>query len=258
MRRVKGWFIFLVAIAALGGGAVAAMRIGREKFTPATELKPNLVSVTNAGSIYLFAARVGPHVILFDTGADPGGHPIDAALLALRAGRADISDVFLTHGHMDHVGGANQLPKAKIHLGAGDIALAEGKAVPDAVLGKVMNKIIPAPPISVSDPLSGPASVDVGEGKSVKAFPVPGHTQGSYAFLFDGVLFVGDIMVLKQGQLETTPKPFDAHPEENKAAIRSLKTQLANENIETICTAHGGCTPKGLARNLLNELISRI
>jgi hypothetical protein len=25
-----------------------------------------------------------------------------------------------------------------------------------------------------------------------------------------------------------------------------------------VCTAHGGCTPKGLGRNLLDELISRV
>ena len=94
--------------------------------------------------------------------------------------------------------------------------------------------------------------------KVVKAFPVPGHTPGSYAFLYDGVLMVGDIMVLKQGRLEPPPRVFNPHPEQNQAAIVSLKKQLANETVDIVCTSHGGCTPKGLGKMLLDDLISRL
>jgi glyoxylase-like metal-dependent hydrolase (beta-lactamase superfamily II) len=258
MRAIKALFIVLIILVLLAGGAAVAMRMSRGKASDPIDVKANIVAVTSGFGAYVFAAKVGPHVIFFDTGVDPQGHPLDAALGALHAGRNDVSDVFLTHGHMDHTAGAGQLDKAKIHLGAGDVALAEGKAEPEAMLGKVFNKVIPSPPVNVSDPLKGTASVDLGDGKTVKAFPVPGHTPGSYAFLYDGVLFVGDIMVFKQGQLEPPPKMFDAHPEENKAAIRSLKMQLAGETVDTVCTAHGGCTPKGLGRNLLEDLISRV
>jgi glyoxylase-like metal-dependent hydrolase (beta-lactamase superfamily II) len=116
----------------------------------------------------------------------------------------------------------------------------------------------------VNAPLTGAQVISVGAPdaaggpKSVKAYPVPGHTPGSYVFLYDGVLIAGDIMVYKQGRLEPTPRVFDPHPEQNKASIRSLKTQLENETIDVVCTAHGGCTPKGLGRNLLDELISRV
>jgi hydroxyacylglutathione hydrolase len=258
MRRIKGFLAFVITIAILAGGAVGLIRYGRTKVGAPAEVKPQIVSVENASGIYLFAARPGAHVILFDTALDPEGRPIDAALGALRASRSDVSDVFLTHGHMDHTAGAALLGKAKIHLGAGDVALAEGKAEPEALFGKVMNKIVPAPPVTVTDPLSAASTVDVGDGKNVKALPVPGHTPGSYAFLYDGVLFVGDIMVFKQGRLELPPRMFDHHPEENKTAIRSLKTQLGEAPVETVCTAHGGCTPKGLGRSLLDDLISRV
>ena len=98
-----------------------------------------------------------------------------------------------------------------------------------------------------------------GATKTVKAFPVPGHTPGSYAFLYDGVLIAGDIMVLKQGRLDTPPRVFNPHPDgERGASIISLKTQLANETIDIVCTSHGGCTPKGLGRMLLDELIARL
>jgi hydroxyacylglutathione hydrolase len=257
MRRVKAFFAIIVTIAILAAGAVVAMRVARQKASAPADVKPNLVAVASAG-IYLFAARVGPHVVLFDSGADPGGGPIDAALAALGAGRADVTDLFLTHGHMDHTAGAALLDKAHVHLGAADVALAEGKIPPEALAAKIMNKVIPAPPITANSPLTGAASIDVGGGKSVKAVPVPGHTPGSYAFLYDGVLFVGDIMVFKQGQLEPPPALFDPHPAENRAAIRALKTALAGDAVDIVCTGHGGCTPKGLGHNLLDDLAGRL
>jgi glyoxylase-like metal-dependent hydrolase (beta-lactamase superfamily II) len=92
----------------------------------------------------------------------------------------------------------------------------------------------------------------------VKAFAIPGHTPGSYAFLYDGVLFAGDAMVFKQGRLDPAIKLFDAHPDDNKAAIKQLQKQTENEEIDTICTGHGGCTPKGLGRNQLADLVARL
>jgi glyoxylase-like metal-dependent hydrolase (beta-lactamase superfamily II) len=248
----------LVIVVLLGAAGAVLLRVGRSRVGEPTLVKPNLVTVTNAGGISLFAAKVGQHVVFFDTGLDPEGRPLDAALSALGADRSAVSDVFLTHAHMDHVAGASQLPKAKLHLGAADVPLAEGKAEPEALAARVFNKIVPAPPVTITDPITGAASFDVGEGKTIKAFPVPGHTPGSYAFLYDGVLFVGDIVVLKQGQLELPPSLFDPHPDQNKASIRALKMQIAGENVDTVCTAHGGCTPKGLGKNLLDELASRV
>lgn len=258
MRLIKGLLFLVLLIAVLGAIGVVVLRVGRGKFDPPTTVKPNVVAVANGGGVYLFAARAGARVVLFDTGIDPNGAPIDAELTDLKATRADVSDVFLTHGHGDHIAGAGALPKAKIHLGAGDVAMAAGKEPPNFLLAKLMAKALPAPPVTATNPLTGAVTVDLGEGKAVKAYPVPGHTPGSYVFLYDGVLFVGDIMVFKQGQLEPPARFFDPHPDENKAAVRSLKTQLASETVDTVCTAHGGCTPKGLGRTLLDELISRM
>jgi glyoxylase-like metal-dependent hydrolase (beta-lactamase superfamily II) len=258
MRRIKGFFVLIVIIAALGALGAGALRIGRTQVSEAKVVKPNLVEVTNAWGIHVYAAKIGGRVIFFDAGLDPEGRPLDAALGALQAGRDAVSDLFITHAHPDHIAGAGQLPKARRHLGAADVALAEGKVPQEILVAKAMMLAVPPPPLSVDAPMTGAATFDVGEGKTVKAFPVPGHTAGSYVFLYDGVLFAGDIMVYKQNQLAPTPMVFDAHPEENKAAIRSLKTQLAGDEVNMVCTAHGGCTPKGLGRSLLDELISRV
>ncbi|HET6280992.1 MAG TPA: MBL fold metallo-hydrolase [Polyangia bacterium] len=256
---MKGFLIFLIVLTVIVGAFAVVLRVGRGKSDSPHEVKPGFSTITNMGGVYIFSARVGTKVVLFDAGADPFARPIDALLSGMQAGRQDVSDIFITHGHMDHIAGAPSFPRARVHLGAGDVGMAAGKSLPDALMGKLMVKLAPIPPLTqVNDPLSGKTTVTVAEGKTVKAFPVPGHTPGSFAFLYDEVLIPGDIMVFKQGHLEPTPALFDAHPEENKAAIRSLKTQLEGETFEYVCTAHGGCTPKGLGRILLDDLIKRV
>jgi glyoxylase-like metal-dependent hydrolase (beta-lactamase superfamily II) len=259
MRAIKNLFVLAIILGAIGGGAVVALRVARGKPSAPETVKPNVVAVSAAG-MYVYAARAGTKVVLFDAGGDPGAQPVDAALGALGARRADVTDLFLTHGHGDHTGGATTLAGVKIHLGAGDVALAEGKAAPGTPAAKLMLKVMGTPPVTVTDPIAGTGvqTFDVGEGKQVKAFPMPGHTPGSYAFLYDGVLFVGDAMVFKQGRLDRGPGFFDDDKAQAGNAIRALKTQLADTEIDMICTGHGGCTPKGLGKNLLDEFVGRL
>ena len=259
MGKFKALVFLLVAVGAIVGGGAVAMRVGRDRFSAPVEVRPDLAFTTQMGSIYQYAARVGDRVILFDTGADPAAAATDALLAHLKRKHGDVKDIFLTHAHFDHLAGALQFPEARIHLGSGDIALASGKASPDALAAKVMTAVMAVPPLPrVTNPLSGKTTIDVGGGKTVVAYPMPGHTRGSFAFLYDGVLFPGDTMVFKEGRLDVTPSLFDAHPEENKAAIRALKKQLGDETIDRICTAHGGCTPKELGNNLLNDFVQRL
>jgi hydroxyacylglutathione hydrolase len=259
MRAIKNLFVLAIILGAIGGGAVVALRVARQKPSAGDTVKPNIAAVSAAG-MYLYAVRTGTKVVLFDTGGDPEGAPIDAALAALGARRSDVSDIFLTHAHGDHTAGAAGVKGAKVHLGAGDVALAEGKAQPGALVARAMLKIIAAPPVTVTDPISGTAvqTIDVGDGKQVKAFPMPGHTPGSYAFLYDGVLFAGDTMMFKQGRLDRGPTVFDTDAEGAKRAITGLKQQLGDVELESVCTGHGGCTPKGLGKNLLDDFLTRV
>jgi glyoxylase-like metal-dependent hydrolase (beta-lactamase superfamily II) len=257
MRAIKNLFILVIILAVIGAGAVGAFRVARGRPAAADQIKPNMVA-TSAGGVSVYAARVGSHVIVFDASADPQGRPIDAAAAALGAGHGDVSDIFITHAHGDHTSGAAAFGGAKVHLGSADVAAAEKKAPQVPPAAQIMSKAMSFPAITVTDPLSGVATVDVGDGKSVKAFPVPGHTPGSYAFLYDGVLFAGDTMVFKQGRLDRPPKLLDADRGGARRALEELKKQLEGTDLDMICTGHGGCTPKGLGKNLFDDFVSRL
>jgi glyoxylase-like metal-dependent hydrolase (beta-lactamase superfamily II) len=248
-----------LAVVAIGGGSLAGMRSGRGKVASGGEIKPGIYGVKSGSAIYLYGAQSGHDVILFDTGADPEGKPVDGVVRGLLASRPDVRTVFLTHGQYDHTAGAVSLPAGvHIYLGAPDVDLAAGLVAPDALATRLLSWVMQTPPLKATDLLTGPQTIPVGNDKVVKAFPVPGHTPGSFAFLYDGVLFVGDIMILQEGKLETTPSYFDAHPEANKASIRALRTQLGNDIVDVVCTGHGGCTPQGQGRSLLDDLIARL
>lgn len=238
------------------GAMVLLMRSSQGRFEPPRELKPGILAVDNG--TYFFGAKVGAKVVLFDAGIDPAGKPVDGLLAAFGASRADVREVFLTHGHGDHTGGARALENARIRAGAGDVDLAACKVSPEATFSKVMNFTLPPSPVKVTDPLSGPADIAVGEGRSVKALPMPGHTAGSYAYLYDGVLFVGDTMAFQGGKLGPIPGLFEVHPDEVKKAVLGLKPALAGTPVDIVCTAHGGCTPAGEGQKLLDALFAEL
>jgi glyoxylase-like metal-dependent hydrolase (beta-lactamase superfamily II) len=257
MRTLKNLFTLAIIVAILGAGAVVAFRVARGRPSAPEQIKRDMMAVSSAGA-YLYAARAGTHVVLFDAGADPAGRGIDDALSALHAGRGDVTDLFVTHGHPDHLGGAAGLGSAKVHLGEPDVAVAEGRAPQDKLVVRLIAKAEGVPPVTVGAPLTGVAAIDVGGGKVVKALPVPGHTPGSYVFLYDGVLFVGDTMTFKQGRLDKGPSLFDSDSEQLKASVRNLKAQLAGADIDAVCAGHGGCTPVGLGRTLFDDFVTRV
>lgn len=237
--------------------AVGLLRASRSAFSAPSELKPDMAQVM-AGHVFSFAARVGHHVILFDAGQDPAGHAEIAMLSTLHATSTDVRHIFLTHGNWDHVAAAGLFTQARIWAGAGDVALAAHLVPPEALLTRVLGYILPTPPVQVTQPLEAAMDIEVGEDRIVRALPMGGHTAGSYAYLYDGVLFVGDNMYFHEGKLGPPLEVFNAHPEANRQAVLSLRPALTNLAIDRVCTAHGGCTPATQGRALLDAYLNTL
>lgn len=243
MRRRWKWLgAFAVGVLTLAGVAIPVLRALRSRVSDPVPVEPGLVHI-RAGwpPVSLFGARVGSQVLLFDTGPDPRGTAVDALLRALAGTRADVTHVFLTHGHPDHVAGLNVLPNARIHAGAADVPLIAGQAPCGPWMARLLCAVLSVPGARVTDPLRGEVEIPLGGGESVHAVPVPGHTPGSYAYLFQGILFAGDSLNVDGKGLTPANRLLTVDPAENRRALALLQTTVAGR-VTTVCAGHGGCT----------------
>ena len=128
----------------------------------------------------------------------------------------------------------------------------------DRIAARLVTFFMALPPSRITDPLTGIVTVPVGEGKSVSGFPAPGHSPGSYVFLFDGTLITGDVMRWDGQRIIGPPGPFDAFAEANRRAVRALGPMLQDRTIDRVCTGHGGCTPGGQGRALFDDYVAAL
>lgn len=253
-RRVFVWtWLGLFAFLVVG---IAILRSGRHKFDAPAPIRDGVFGVHGQVSDF-FAARADGKVILFDTGADPEGGALDALLHALSATRNDVSDVFLTHGHGDHVAAAPLLTRARLHGGIGDSDMMAHRGPIQPRFARFMGFILPSPPVMLTDAFLDKAAVAVPGGGTVQAIPFAGHTPGSMVYLYDGVLFVGDSMNYSGGRLTPAFGPFSVDTKQNRAHIAALPTMLDLAAVHVVCTAHGGCTPERDTQRLLADLVAK-
>ena len=245
-----GLFAFLVA-------AIGFLRVGRHKFDAPEPVHASVMRVHGQVSDFYAARTPDGRMLLFDTGADPEGRGLDALLAALKATREDVSDIFLTHGHGDHVAAAPLCPRARLHGGIGDSDMMSKRGPVLPKFARFMGLVLPAPPVMLTDAFLGTAEVPVGGGKSVTAVPFAGHTPGSMLYLYDGVLFAGDSMNFERNKLTAAFAPFSADTALNRKNLAALPSLVKLDDVKVVCTGHAGCTPEADTRRMLDEIIGK-
>jgi hydroxyacylglutathione hydrolase len=178
--------------------------------------------------------------ILFDTDSlrgvvvDPGGD-VDRILEVIRGNKLEIGQIWITHGHIDHAGGAMELKEA---LGVeivgpheadkAMLANLETQAQRFGLVGSVRN-CTPDRFLVEGD------TVSFGE-HMFEVFHCPGHAPGHVVYFDRRARFahVGD--VLFRGSVGRTDLPGGDH----EALIRSIKERLLplGDDIGFIC-GHG-------------------
>jgi hydroxyacylglutathione hydrolase len=121
---------------------------------------------------------------------------------------------------------------------------------------KFLMLLYPVPPVYATDPLHGRAEIAVGDDQ-VLAIPTPGHTPGSYVFVFAGVLFAGDSMIIDGDRLDFASPTYTVDVAANRRALAALGQALDGVAVHTVCTGHQGCTPPGRGPAMLTALIER-
>lgn len=252
-RKILKWLGVLVIVAFLS--LLLLARFSRHRFGQVTTLPNGVVQVSNNGS-YIYGLRSGDKVLVIDGAADERGDVLDALLGSLGTTRDQVTDVFLTHAHWDHVALAPLCRNARVHLGSEDMDMAAQKAPQEPRGARWMSILGATPAVNVTDPLSGRTEFDIG-GRKLLAIPLPGHTAGSYGYLWNGVLFTGDSINSGGNKLVFAMGVFSTDLSLNKRSIAKLKDVPEMAAIEQICTGHMGCTPPADSRPQLEDLIQR-
>jgi glyoxylase-like metal-dependent hydrolase (beta-lactamase superfamily II) len=171
-------------------------------------------------------------VALVDVGMAGSHDAIGAALMRVGAEWNDITDVFLTHSHPDHVGGL-----ADIVASAGGATIWVGDGDRSAI------------------PFDGEmrSLVEGGTAKGLRTVQTPGHTPGHCSFVLEAesILFAGDIVGSMAGSLSRGPAAFTADAEQ---AEKSLQ-RVAGLEFDRVLFGHGAEIPDPLGelRRLLRD-----
>ena len=202
--------------------------------------------------------RSGGQTILVDAGlgADPDLHLPQAGRLVQRleaAGidLASVTDVVLTHMHMDHIGGLlvdgvkEQLrPDLRIHVAAAELKFWEApdfsravmpQGFPDALRRdrQAVRERVPQPAAAVRGGVRGGA----GRGRPSHRRHTPGHSVVRVASGGDRLTFAGDARVRRSGS--TTPSGTTASnttPRRRPASASSLLRELAATREPLVAT----------------------
>jgi glyoxylase-like metal-dependent hydrolase (beta-lactamase superfamily II) len=173
---------------------------------------------------------------------DPGGDLPDIARTIAQAA-VTVEKIWLTHGHIDHVGGAAEL-KAKLNVPIegphrNDLFLLEN-VVESARMFGISN----AANVTPDRWLDEGDQVEIGE-LTFDILHCPGHSPGSVAFLNadQHLAIVGD--VLFAGSIGRTDLPGGSHQQ----LLKSIRDKLLPlEDNVTVLSGHGPVTTIGRER----------
>jgi hydroxyacylglutathione hydrolase len=195
----------------------------------------------------VYLARTEAGVVVVDLGWHGAEGALRRGLRRMGATPDDVAAVFLTHSHRDHVAGWRAVRGARFHVAAAEVPLLESDSHHSDLPSRVAEEVIgnPAPWHGEVEVLGfGSDTAFVFGRDTVRAFPVPGHTPGSAAYLLRGVLFVGDAVAYSY---LTGFRPafgvFTDDPERGRASLAALWARVEPHRPRWVCTAHAKCAP---------------
>ena len=142
-------------------------------------------------SVQPLIVRTPDRVLLFDTGNGPSGM-LSASMATADIGPDEVTDIFISHSHGDHVGGLVDadgglaFANANIHLSVNEWAAMQANAQIASLLTAI------SPKVEAFEP-----DADLVPG-TVKAEDIQGHTPGHSGYLITSgeasLLYIGDTM----------------------------------------------------------------
>jgi len=169
---------------------------------------------------------------------DPGDEP-EKLLAMLRESGASLEAIWLTHAHLDHVGGIAGVRRAfpvPVYLHPADLPLYTRASSQAAAYGIPFEQ--PDPP---DRPLANGDSVSVGS-LTFEVIHVPGHAPGHVVFRHGDVVFGGDLLFA--GSIGRTDLPL-ADPAAMEASLARI---CELDDAVAVHPGHGPSTTIGQER----------
>lgn len=196
------------------------------------QVKPGVYALDCTVRSYAYLIVADP-VMLIDTSM-PGWHAkILAEVESLGINPQSIAHILLTHHDVDHMGNAPALKNATgatIWSSMTDRPFIQGDRHRPGVkrLVELMIKTTP----TLVDATFNDENPELGK---LSVVPSPGHTPGHVAFLYDDILFAGDLVMSRKGRLRASPSILTW----NRAALQQSLVEVGGLEFEWICPAHG-------------------
>lgn len=157
----------------------------------------------------------------------------------------NIKIILLTHGHIDHIGGAAFLSRklnVPIAMSKGDLELLNDNSIREVCSDSLLGNIVKSTSvqnfkkayyekINIDFFLTEGTTFEYGKMK-IKVLELPGHTKGSIGFLMNDFLFVGDAMM-------NMLFPTVALIYEDKEVSLNSVEKIVNADIEYVFPGHG-------------------
>lgn len=170
---------------------------------------------------YVFELDEGG-VGLIDATMNPEAVSAKEILVELGKTSEDVRAILFTHGHNDHTAGAFAFPDAELYT-------LERRIPSIEAAGRRLNILADGERVNLS-------------GTIVEVFHVPGHTNGSTAYLVHNVLFVRDSAgAARRGTVAPNPL-FSEDSNLNEQSLRNLAERLESrkDEIRHIASVHQG------------------
>ena len=198
------------------------------------------------GTSMIYLARTGDSVIAIDLGWWRPRGPVTTALRELGASPDQVTDVFLTHSHRDHIGAWRLLRRSRFHVAESEAPLLFGAHPHGGWVPRWVERVkpsgLPAPNDIQVRAFTRDTAFAFGL-DTLYAFVVPGHTAGSTVYLFRGMLFLGDAATYTPwGGFARARRGYSDDVRVAAANLESLWDRLPRERVRYVCTAHAHCT----------------